>query len=335
MGDLEKLSRLDPDEVFKRTFITPKVLRKLIEGDFAALGTRTKVMGFISILEREFGIELPELRRDAEEFFAHYSPPHSTQRSEESAGEGGGGGVAAALLIGVLAVGGFFYWDHFVRSSPVSASRQLPAAAEDDNSSSALQTFAKPTPSSGMGQEPAQEKPVQQEPVQMDNSEATGSGVQEHNITAEAGVAAGDEKPEETNTTGIVPEENTKAQTGETNETAAVVPSAVSGGEENASVSSKKADRAEKVVILPKRRIWVGVIYLDERKRRSFLTSSPIELEPRDQLIVTGHGFFRLKVDSKVRNYNSNRRYYFLYRDGSLTRIDEREFRKLNGGRSW
>ncbi|WP_187647352.1 hypothetical protein [Nitrosophilus labii] len=90
------------------------------------------------------------------------------------------------------------------------------------------------------------------------------------------------------------------------------------------------------IILIPKQKIWVGIIYLDDYSKKNYLTSSAIELNTtRDQLIVTGHGYLEIEKDGNVTEYSDKNRLRFIYKAGDLEKIDLQTFKKYNRGKSW
>ncbi len=90
------------------------------------------------------------------------------------------------------------------------------------------------------------------------------------------------------------------------------------------------------LVIKPATSLWVGIIYLDNYQRKSYLTSKEIDLDPsRDQLILTGHSKFDILHNNELAFFSSEKKVRFLYQDGTLSEITQQEFKELNGGVEW
>jgi len=100
--------------------------------------------------------------------------------------------------------------------------------------------------------------------------------------------------------------------------------------------SSEKKAVLPSIVIIPKQRVWIGMIYLDDYSKENYVTSSPIDINTsRDQLIVTGHGNIKIEIDGNVTDYKETKKLRFLYRAGDLEKIDKETFKKFNRGKNW
>jgi len=65
----EKLENSSARSISEKTQISENNINALLEGDFAKI-KRVKTMGFISIIEREYGVNLSEFKKEAIEFYS-------------------------------------------------------------------------------------------------------------------------------------------------------------------------------------------------------------------------------------------------------------------------
>ena len=93
----------------------------------------------------------------------------------------------------------------------------------------------------------------------------------------------------------------------------------------------------EPVELMPTKKIWIGIIDLDTKKRTAKVTSRPYEIPSRGRrLVVTGHGKFRIAdIEGSLFKYNDAKKHYFLIEDGRVEEIDKAAFKRLNGGKVW
>lgn len=90
-------------------------------------------------------------------------------------------------------------------------------------------------------------------------------------------------------------------------------------------------DDLKEVVIMPRRKLWLGYINLDSGERVQKNKSDQIVIDTNNTIIVTGHGW--LEVASK--EFRQGERLYFHYKNNQLEQINESAFKKLNEGRVW
>lgn len=101
----------------------------------------------------------------------------------------------------------------------------------------------------------------------------------------------------------------------------------------NETVSTKFEKEA---ILTPNSKLWIGVIYLDNKKRRSYMGDGNFSIDTqRDQIITTGHGSFNITQDGKIKKFNTQAPIRFLVKDNNITQIDWSTFKELNEGNSW
>jgi hypothetical protein len=73
---LEKLREIGAHKIFEQTHIARKFVEDILKGNFSTMN-RVQFAGFISILEREYNVDLHEL---TEEYNAHYNADHANEK---------------------------------------------------------------------------------------------------------------------------------------------------------------------------------------------------------------------------------------------------------------
>ena len=273
MSDFDRLKKLNPDEVFKTTFIPPKVFKKLVQKDFATLGNKTKVLGLIKIIEDRFGLELTELKESADEYFqthkASQDPPTSLAQEPKRSNRA----LWILPLLLIIIGGGLYFW----RMNSIATIEQIPKTEQ--------KSFL-------ISEEKPQEKKALPQPIKEQNSS-------------------------EENLTKFVDDNASKKETNTTQQ-----------------LSSEEVVSLPQIVIIPKKKLWVGIWYLDNHKRKNYITTNPIEINTsRDQLIMTGHGLFQVAIDGNVTDFKARGKVRFIYRAGELEKIDKKTFELFSKGR--
>jgi cytoskeletal protein RodZ len=296
MSDVEKLKKLDPQEVYKRTYIAPKVLKALLEGDFARLGNRTKALGFVAILERELELDLGEIKEKIDEFYGiHQESSVFEIKEKEERRSFSWFWVIVAVLI---AVAGYYFYtksqqkfqkepDSFLAAES-NVTKTESNASEEENRSSAQTVETNETVSYGVLEDTNE------------SNDYNASGVSSMKF----------DNVEERNESNVSEESNA------TQELEAMAP--------------------ETLTFIPKKKLWLGIIYLDDYSRKNYVTSSPVEINTsRDQLIVTGHGLFEVEHNNKIEDFKDRGKQRFIYRAGELEKIDATTFKRYNKGKDW
>jgi len=92
----------------------------------------------------------------------------------------------------------------------------------------------------------------------------------------------------------------------------------------------------KEAIINPNIQLWVGVIYLDNKKRRSYLGEGNFSIDTsREQIITTGHGNLNIVKDGQIKEYKRQEPLRFLVKDNNITEIPLSKFKELNEGQAW
>ncbi len=284
MSDFEKLKSMDIEEIHKKTYIARKNLKALLKKDFSKFD-RLKALGFVKIIEREFGLDLSELKEEIRDYFDKKESKKEKieEKVEEVKKVEDRESNKKNLLIGIIVVL-IALFTIFFQSNKQSTSKSISKSIEKNETNV------------------TKKEPITIVEKNLSSKEA--SKIDETNISQSSQSSL---------------EENTT----EKNQTI------------KKSLSIKKST-IPKITLIPKSKIWVGVIYLDNFRKKNYLTSLPIELNSsRDFLLLTGHGMLKIDIDSNITDYNSPKRLRFLYKDGNFTKIDEETFKEYNRGKNW
>ena len=90
------------------------------------------------------------------------------------------------------------------------------------------------------------------------------------------------------------------------------------------------------IKIIPRKKVWLGVINLDDNKKRSLNASNPVAIEiGKKQLVVTGHGEVNLEIGEQNIKFSGDNPKRFLVEKDKVTPLSFDEFVALNKGKSW
>ncbi len=88
--------------------------------------------------------------------------------------------------------------------------------------------------------------------------------------------------------------------------------------------------------IVPKGKLWLGIIDAETYKRRVETITKPLVLDgKKNWLIMTGYGHLDLDCGDATKQYREDNKLLFLYENGICQVIDEKEFKARNKGRLW
>ena len=98
----------------------------------------------------------------------------------------------------------------------------------------------------------------------------------------------------------------------------------------------KETGKYGKLYIVPHKKSWVGVIYLDDYTKRDFLIRKTLKLNPnRPQLIVVGQKEFEIFNNGYSYRFRGRGPVRFIYKDGDIMEINNREFKAYSKGVTW
>lgn len=98
-----------------------------------------------------------------------------------------------------------------------------------------------------------------------------------------------------------------------------------------------KAKRfAVEAKIKPNSSVWIGVIYLDNKRKRVYNGKESFYLNlTREQIVTTGHGLFDMVIDGEKTEHRRREPVRFHIKDGVVEQINWARFKELNEGKSW
>lgn len=307
MSDVEKFKLMDVEEIFKKTYIPPKIIQCLKEEDFCTLCSKNRAIGFISIIEKRFGLDLSELREKAEQCLEddeYYDGVDIGKRQKRGLMPIVGKLALLAILIG----SGYYFYTTMQKgknSEDVVSKEFFSSSA----TSSATSTSLLQSSSSSL-------KEVAKSEVSSIKQVAVSSVSQDAEESVESTLLTNSD------------ENFTQQSVDETK--------AVATNESESNTSSSQTAILPKITIIPKQRLWIGIIYLDNYQKKQLLTSQPVELNTsRDQLIITGHGKLQIDTNGEIQDFNSKKKLRFLYRAGILEVIDKEAVKHYNRGKDW
>ena len=88
--------------------------------------------------------------------------------------------------------------------------------------------------------------------------------------------------------------------------------------------------------IVPRGKLWLGIINAETHRRRVETITEPLILDAeKSWLIFTGYGHLSMDCGDTTTKYRENNKLLFLYEGGICQQIDEEEFRARNKGKLW
>jgi len=306
---LEMLKKIGVEAISMRTHISTDNVRKLLAGEFDSF-TPIQFNGFVTIIEREFDVDLGEWRNTFSQSMPEPEEPLVITEDDPFANAAKSKKqqrMTAAVLTGLLLL-------VITVTYLVLGGGGEPEKIELNNT--AIEQARAKLASMNATSVPATQ--AQMERIQEAHQREAVESVEavERAETAEA--------PESAERVAVPP--------------VAETPDLIEPSEpEETNVSAQPESGASgEVVIRPTSTIWLGVIDAKTLKRTAHTTDEPLRLDgSKTWLIVTGHGFFSLECGGKETRFAQRERVYLLYEAGNCLVLDEEEFKARNRGRVW
>lgn len=95
--------------------------------------------------------------------------------------------------------------------------------------------------------------------------------------------------------------------------------------------------RSENIVIVPNGAVWVGIVYLDNGRKNSFITAESFEIDlKRPQTIITGHGMLEMNIKGEKSTLNSaNKMFFAVNEKGEFSQITQGQYNARTKGLGW
>jgi hypothetical protein len=101
-------------------------------------------------------------------------------------------------------------------------------------------------------------------------------------------------------------------------------------------VSKKVVEPIKPLVVFPKRKLWIGYIDVIKNKKYQKIITKPLTLDgDRKWLLFLGHGNVNIEVNGKLKEYKTKNSLRFAYKNGKIKRVTLGEFKKINRGNRW
>ncbi len=317
---IEFLKQEGLDKVSNKTFINQENLTYLLDKDFEKLH-QTKAIGFIQILEREYPVDLSELRSEYLNYIRLNKPKDKYLVVDEYYDDESNSNIKkylpyALLLLGLVfalymffssSSNDFVYQSdlNVVKNSTISQKAKENLLILDENNTT------------------DKESPLD---ISLDSSKDKNKTIEEAK-EKEVDIDL-DQAVEQLFPLAGVDEDLNKSDNNDTNSENIVDVDAIIGANSN---SDALVD--SQIYLRPNQKIWIGIFYLDTKKRKDFLVKDELKFDmKRDQLILTGHSNFKLFDNDKRIKLKSKNRIRFIIHDGKLQEISKIEYNRYKKG---
>jgi hypothetical protein len=315
-----------------KTFISDVDLERFLNKDFQNIN-KTRALGFIQILEREYDVDLSELKQTyLEHEHAHKPKVPDTLFVETPIKDEKVWQKYLPYIAGFLVFGGVAFY-LFRPSNDVVETQELLTKQIEENKSII-----------DKAQKNLEKFEENKSRVIANNSIGTSLVSEENGSILTSAIVSDDDLDLDKVVLEMIKDRNISVQEGNISldEKATVVK--VEKQNNNTKVKpvtvknetkNKKAIKGS-LYIEPTRKAWVGVIYLDNFTKKDFLIRSKLPLDPsRDQLIVIGHKYFKIFNKDYSVKFTGRGPIRFIYKDGELMEINKKEFVRTSAGVAW
>jgi hypothetical protein len=263
-----------------------------------------KALGFISILEREYGLDLQGLKEEALTYYDQHKDDTGVTLSmlvlEEKPRRSK---LIPLMILGLIAYASWYFFTQYDRKylaaylpfSEASAT-QKKSEKEKGKVSEEVETSLKlenALPSSGSLKVQAAAENTEQ----IDDGQPADTQVQ----VTQSDISEGEAEVSESNT-------------------------------EQASESA-----LQKVTIVPERKLWFGLVDRESGERKHFTIAEPFEVDVSRKrwLIATSSAPFSLNTGEKITSFNDAKAHYFKFDKNGIKPLNKEEYVALGGYAKW
>ena len=310
MNELENLKEIGIKEISRKTHIEPTFLQYIFDKNFEKL-SRLNIRGYAKILQREYGVDLSELLAEYDAFMQENTPDdsHKTKVSPKIASytpdditnqrQSGGSGFFFWIIILAIIGGGAYYFDAYKYVQNFIATLNEDNTSVSYSQSSIVNEVKKNIIDTNVT--------ITQNAPKI---EANSSNVK---------ISAPAEQNASTNVSNL--EQNAPK---------------VEAAQPTPKVEENLTKPLNEAIIMPKQKVWIGIINLENGQKVSSDTSKDVSINlDQRQLVVCGNGNIEVKIGDKVTKYNPSRPARFLVENGEMKFVSYDEFVELNKGKSW
>ncbi len=320
---IEFLKQEGLDKVSNKTFINQENLTYLLDKDFEKLH-QTKAIGFIQILEREYPVDLSELRSEYLAYIRNNKPKDQYLIIDEYYDDDESEFNIKKYLPYILLLLGLAFGIYMFSST----------SSEDFVYQSDLNVVKNSTIS-----QKAKENLLKLSENNITSKEQKGSSLEnildskDNNITLQEAKEEAldidlDHAVETLFPDAKTTESNKSDDTTNSSDVLDVdVDSIIGVNTENKSATNSQ------IYLRPRQKVWIGIFYLDTKKRKDLLVKEELKLDmKRDQLLLTGHSNFKLFDNDKEIKVKSRHSVRFILHNGKLEEISKIEYNRYKKG---
>ncbi len=333
IDSVKYLMDLGLKEVSNKTFIHQEELKRFLSGNFENIN-QTKAMGFIQILQREYRIDLSDLKEKyisytKENIDSKPKVKESLMMEEVKSEERTKSFFSVVFLL--LAVGAIAYlinkYNLLNFDKPMNISTATIKEKKSDSIDLNKIVLNNPKPKIEKKEETKKEEVKNELDLNKVLEENKKDNTQE---TTEQGAVV---QTATDNNNLDLSKLNSELSNDDINQVA--IEQNTTSDEQN---SSNNNAVTNELYIMPDSKVWIGTINLETLKKHDFLTprGKKVDIDTsKNQLIMIGHKFVKIYLNGEKIKFKRKGPIRFKYINGELTEINRKEFNELAKGRQW
>lgn len=296
---IDKLKKIGIQKIHEDTHISRAHIEIIFQENFEELHSSVQLNGFLSILEREYSVDLNDLRVKSKGYFEDLAKNPHVQMSKTNlffVENKKKKSTFIYILLGATIFILFAYFNTDILEEEFSKKEQSDKTEieikSDDTATSIEKTLLA----------------AEENSIPLDQNQSAAEEIQEHAETLikikKIDQEALKEEPK---------------------------------GEPIQEKKPLKQEAKESLLkIIPKSKVWVGYIERATGKKYQTVSANELSLDSaKDWLLTFGHGHLDIEIDGKLHKYQSANNLRFIYEDGKLKELSLDEFKELNSGKLW
>lgn len=326
--NLQKLKSIGVQKIHERTHIPRVHVESLLNENFENMNS-VQLLGFIYVLEREYLLDLSDLKKSSTDYFKNSK---STVRKEKSVALFGVSKRKRnyTFIYILLALSLFLLFAYFnikpsqtqllgVDNTTIQNAQNVISMVSEDKNKSEESTLLKDKSQESL--DPAQQNAIIQntvsqpleEPKFKDPVKETQESAKEESLVQE-------------------PSKENNAKSSDN-----IMPAKSKEELQSSNLAEQKESlQTPSLKIIALNKVWLGYIDLSDGKKYQKTFSGEFELDStKNWLLAFGHGTIDIELGGIVKKYRKLTNIRFSYIDSQLKEIDGEEFKTLNKGEKW
>lgn len=314
--DFEKLKLLKAEQISEKTHITKSNIINILSKSFDKFD-KIQFNGFVSILEREYSLNLQALRDEYLEYAKnHDDAPEPNLQTPFKQNDQPRGFLWILILAIVVIVAWFIYASVLKPTNHKPANTGVNATSSAQPNTASFETNS--TNATAVASVNATLKPLK--PITVT---ATKADNKSKNLNQP-------KRPKKSKNLNQ-PKQPKKSSTADITLSTASMPLQTS--DKNATITPK---RAKSVKLFTKAKLWLGITNMRTWKQQQKIVTSSLDLNASgDYLLILGHGMVQIQTEDKNTSFSQTKMVFLMLKNGIVTQLSRNQFSKLNKGKLW